>query len=425
MMRNLSRRLGKLGRLCAGAALCAGLIGASGGPGSAQDSDLYAPALVVNDALITEYDIRQRVRLMEVMRVPASDPREQAIEMLIEDRLRAQAAKQAGIELTQTQIDDALEEFARQRNLSAAQMLSQLRGAGITRQAMVDLLANQAAFREAMRLRFLARATPTDSEIETEQGRGLTATRQSVRLAELVIPIRERGELRTAQLAEELYTNLSGGADFAAAVRSYSRAPTARRGGEVGWVPLDRLPPQIGTQIALLQPGQVTRPIDVPNAVVILQLVEIREDEGPVADPSDVRVTVGRLIIPLRAEPSETDIAAAAAEAEQLGRQLSSCSDVQSRQRSYEAASGIQGPVPLSALPDAERAALAPLTVGQVTPPVRVATGMAVIVLCARTGGTDTSSIEQIRGRLISERMTSFAQGYLQELRRDAVVEYR
>ncbi|MEM8742662.1 MAG: peptidylprolyl isomerase, partial [Pseudomonadota bacterium] len=63
--------------------------------------------------------------------------------------------------------------------------------------------------------------------------------------------------------------------------------------------------------------------------------------------------------------------------------------------------------------------------VGQVTPPVRVATGMAVIVLCARTGGTDTSSIEQIRGRLISERMTSFAQGYLQELRRDAVVEYR
>lgn len=46
-------------------------------------------------------------------------------------------------------------------------------------------------------------------------------------------------------------------------------------------------------------------------------------------------------------------------------------------------------------------------------------------MLCARTGGTDTSSIEQIRGRLISERMTSFAQGYLQELRRDAVVEYR
>ncbi|MEM9047864.1 MAG: peptidylprolyl isomerase [Pseudomonadota bacterium] len=391
----------------------------------AQSDDLYAPAIVVNDALITEFDIQQRVRLIGVLGAPATDARRTAIEMLIEDRLRAQAAREAGVALTDEQIEAALEEFARQRNMSASQMLSRLSGAGISRQAMVDLLGNQAAFREAMRLRFLARSTPTDTEIETEQVRGLQSNRISVRLGELVIPIQERGAVRTAALAEELYQSLNDGADFTAAVRSYSRAPTARRGGEVGWVPIDRLPPQIGSQIALLQPGQVTRPIDVPNAVVFLKLLEIREDEAPALDPSAVRVTIGRLIIPLRQDPSETDIAAAAVEAEQLGNQISSCADVEARRNSYEAASGIEGPMALSDLPDAQRTAIAPLAVGQVSPPVRVPTGIAVIVVCAKIGDTDVTSIEQIRGRMISERMTSFAQGYLQELRRDAVIEYR
>lgn len=408
-------------RLAAALALS---LAALAGPAAAQDN-LYAPAVVVNDALITEFDIDQRTKLIRLMGGPQGDLREMAIGMLIEDRLRDQAAEAAGITLTEAQIEAAMREFAQQRNLGLDQLMGRLRQAGVTRQAMVDLISNQAAFREAMRLRFLARATPSETEIETEQERGLGTARLSVRLAELVIPIQERGDIRTAQLAQELYDELNGGGDFAAAVRSYSRAPSARRGGEVGWLPLDRLPPSIGTEIAVLAPGQVTRPIDVPNAVVILKLLETREDDGTEADPDAARVTVGRLIIPLRSNASETDIAAAQVEAEQIGRQIASCADVEARKASYDPASGIEGPVPLGALTDAERDAIAPLAAGQVGPPVRLREGMAVIVLCARSGGTDPTSIEQVRSRLIAERMQSFAQGYLQELRRDALIEYR
>ncbi|HEU0222767.1 MAG TPA: peptidylprolyl isomerase, partial [Paracoccaceae bacterium] len=237
-------------------------------------ADPFAPAVVVNDQLITEFDVAQRMRLMQIMGVGGSDVRAMAIESLIDDRLRAQAAKNLGITLTDAQLQAAMSEFAGQRGMTADQMIARLGQAGVTKQAILDLISNQAAFREAMRLRFLARATPTESEIASEQARGPGLGQTELHLAELVLPVRERGEIETAKLAEELYQSLSAGGDFAAAARRYSRSPTGRKGGEVGWMPLDRLPPTIATELALLGAGEITRPIDVPGAVVILKVLE-------------------------------------------------------------------------------------------------------------------------------------------------------
>ncbi|RMF35779.1 MAG: hypothetical protein D6754_12605, partial [Alphaproteobacteria bacterium] len=357
--------------------------------------------------------------------VRSKDIRKLAIDSLIDDRLRADAARQAGIKLSEEQLQAAMKEFAAARKMTVKQMMAGLRRSGITRQAMIDLVENQAAFREAMRQRFVARATPTDSEIEAEQSLGLGTPGLNVRLAELVIPVAERGELRTAKLVEKLYDDLSRGASFAAAVRKYSRAPTASRGGDVGWMPLDRLPPSIGSEIAVLKPGQITRPINVPKAVVILKLVDSKPLAADAAKASDVEVTVGRLIVPLKADASETDIAAARVEADKLTASLKSCSEVEAKRGEYGKGSGIEGPVKLTALPEAERNAIARLNAGQVSAPVRTSSGMSVLVVCARSGGVDPEAIKRIRDRLFQERMISFAQGFLQELRRDAVIEYR
>jgi peptidyl-prolyl cis-trans isomerase SurA len=163
---------------------------------------------------------------------------------------------------------------------------------------------------------------------------------------------------------------------------------------------------------------------------VILKLLETREEAtaAAAAPAGEVTVTYGRLIVPLRADASETDIAAAQVEAEQAGRALRSCADVAARARDYGRGSGVAGPVPLASLPEEERAVLATLPAGRASAPVRSGTGIAVLFLCERAGtaaAADPGSIEAVRSRLIAERMVSYATGYLQELRRDAVVEYR
>jgi peptidyl-prolyl cis-trans isomerase SurA len=385
----------------------------------------FAPAVVVNDDLITEFDVEQRMRLMQLMGVRGEKMREQAVESLIDDKLRAQAAKALGVKLDEQQLNAAIDEFARARNMTGKEMMARVVKAGVTRQAMIDLISNQAAFRDAMRLRFLARATPTDNEIEEEKVRGPGVGASVLHLAELVLVIRERGEVGTQALAEQLFKSLSGGADFAAAARKYSRSPTARKGGDIGWLPIERLPPTVVTALAPLAPGEVTRPIPVPNALVILKVLGARTADTAPATLADVAVTVGRLVVALDPKASETDVAAAQVEAERVGKELKTCADVEARKQIFGTGSGTQGPVPLRSLPDAERQAIATLVPGEVSPPVRSKTGMEVILVCARTGKTDVSAIEQVRNRLVNERMVSYATGYLQELRRDAVIEYR
>lgn len=74
---------------------------------------------------------------------------------------------------------------------------------------------------------------------------------------------------------------LSIGADFASEARRISRAPSAPNGGNIGWISFP-LPPQEGKTgslplsvaqaIVALKPGEISRPLPVPGAWVLLRL---------------------------------------------------------------------------------------------------------------------------------------------------------
>lgn len=391
-------------------------------PAMAQNA--YSAAAVVNDTLITNYDVEQRMRLLRLLGQNPPDPRSAALETLIDDKLREQAARAQGIQLTDERITEALNEFGRQRNMTGSQLVSRLGKQGVTRQAVVDLVANQVAYRDAMRARFLSRATPTETELESAALRAPGTANMSVLLAEIVLPYAERGPLKTEELAEQLYNSLSGGSSFAAAARKYSRANSARKGGKVGWLKLDTVPPQIASQLAILQDGQVTRPIPIPQGVAILQLIESKVESTD--DTSNaVTVTLGRVIIPLGVNASETDVIAAQAEAERLRSSVRACAQIEERKAEFGTGTGVMGPVTIDKLQSNEQAAVRRLSIGQSSSPVRVTEGMAVLILCDRSGVQDLAVLEQVRTQVINERMASYANGYLTELRRDAVIEYR
>ena len=68
---------------------------AAGGP--------YSPVILVNEQAVTQFELDQRIKFLTLLRVPG-DPQAEAMKGLIEDRLRSEAAKRAGITLTDAQI---------------------------------------------------------------------------------------------------------------------------------------------------------------------------------------------------------------------------------------------------------------------------------------------------------------------------------
>ncbi|WP_158922786.1 peptidylprolyl isomerase [Acidisphaera sp. S103] len=82
--------------------------------------------------------------------------------------------------------------------------------------------------------------------------------------------------------ANTLIQRLQGGADFGALARDFSKDGTAANGGELGYVRLDMLAPEIGSVMFALAPGQTTAyPIRSHNAWFIVRVEGRRQPSAP------------------------------------------------------------------------------------------------------------------------------------------------
>jgi peptidyl-prolyl cis-trans isomerase SurA len=254
----------------------------------AQAANPYAPAITVNDGVITLYDIDQRMRLLGALGA-GGDLRKLAVEQLTEDRVKLQAADELGIELPEGAIQAGLDEWAIQRGLTVEDVQQVLGARQIDAQTMDDFVESGMVWREVLNIRFRARSTPSEADLDAALELAATQPVEMLSLAEIAMPFAERGEAETQAVADSLYRQLAAGADFAALARQYSRSPTGANGGRLEPVPANRLPPTFRTEVLLLRPGQVTRPVPISGGLAIIKLVsvaQVRPDSVDAADPA-------------------------------------------------------------------------------------------------------------------------------------------
>jgi peptidyl-prolyl cis-trans isomerase SurA len=253
--------------------------------GPAPAANPYAPARTVNNGVVTNYDIEQRMKLLEALGA-TGDLRELALQQLTEDRVKTQAAKDMGIDLPDGAVEAGVEEWAANRGLTMDDVNQVLEVRGIDQQTMNDFVRSGLLWREVLGQRFRARALPSEADVDAALERRQTQPQEVLTLGEVALPFAERGEAETQALAEDLYRQLSRGANFGAVASEYSRSASAERGGLLDPVPADRLPAAFRTQVLLMRPGQVTRPIPISGGVAIIKLVSI-STERPEPIPED------------------------------------------------------------------------------------------------------------------------------------------
>jgi len=93
---------------------------------------------------------------------------------------------------------------------------------------------------------------------------------------------------------------------------------------------------------------------------------------------------------------------------------------------------GLLDPIPASQLQPGMRSQILLLRPGQVTPPIPISGGVAILKLVsirqeapAATEETEAERREAVRAKLFNDRITAFGQGYLQELVSDALIVER
>lgn len=363
---------GFLGSTVLGAAAVTATLGLGGAlmlPRGAEAGP-FAPVVYVNNAAVTQYELDQRIRFMQVLRAPGAD-RESALKALIEDRLKLDAARQIGIAVSDQGLEQGLADFAGRANMDVGQFTEALARDGVDRQAYRDFVKAGVAWREVVRQRVVPRVQVTDREVEQAMKRDIeTPITTAVLLSELVMPAPPGQEAAVLARGRQLSETITTEGAFAAAARRYSAVPTAPRGGRLEWTPLADLAPGLRQIIEGMRPNSISQPLTVPGAVVLFYL---RDTRGRLrAGATDQTVEYVTLAVP------------SAADGAQVLARADSCGKVFVEANRYAGDVISQQTMPLSAVPLDIAQRLASLDPNEGTV-IDYGAGARVVMLCRRT----------------------------------------
>jgi len=136
-------------------ALCmAAAITASGALGSANLQMVQAAeiAATVNDEVVTTYDVDRRAAFLRLQR-QSGNLRTKATEELIEEALKRDAIRRAGIRIPDSMVNEAFSDFARRNKLSTSQLTQILGQAGVTSAHFKEFIRLQIGWGQTMRAR--------------------------------------------------------------------------------------------------------------------------------------------------------------------------------------------------------------------------------------------------------------------------------
>lgn len=385
-------------------------------PALATAEGQFSTVIKVNDGIITKYELDQRTKMLGAFGGGAA-ALETAKTQLIEERLKSQAAADIGVTVPQSSIEDGMAEFASRGNLSTQQILQYLASRGVDASSYREFVRNGLIWREVVSQRFGRNAQPSEADIDAALGAGQEGP-LSVRIAELMVPYMERGPDGAKALTTRLSKSIKSTSAFAAAARKYSRAPSRRNGGLIDWVPASNLPPALVAQLLALEPGEVTDPIELQGASGIFQLRGTRRGASPVQSTVVTYATV-----PLSA--SVGDIKTQSAKARVLINRSDRCLDLRANAGKLDGASYSETSSKQSNLSQSTALQLANLDKNEATYFANSKGGTSVIMLCNRTTELPEGEREALRASLFNRKVTGLGQGYLQELRSSAKIDYR
>lgn len=382
------------------------------GAPQAHAQNLFAPAIKVNDNVITRYELEQRARMLQLFRSPG-DPESTARDQLIEDRLKLDAATAAGLRPTSEEIEAGMEEFAGRADMSAEELINALDGAGVAEQTFRDFIIVGVTWRQLVRARFAPRVEVSEREIDRALGQtGAGSVR--VLLAEIIIAAEPGQEAAAEARAREIAQITTPGA-FSAAARRHSASESRGRGGQLGWQTVSDLPPAIQSRVLGLAPGQVSEPIPIPGGIALFQMRAI--EEGRVAEPEYAAIEYAAYYI----DGGRSD--QALARAQKIRDSIDTCDDLYGIAKGEPENVLDRGAKKPEELPADIAAELARLDRHEVSTALTRANGQTLVflMLCGRTPAiAEDISRENVMLSLQNRRLESFANGYLEQLRAEA-----
>ena len=389
---------------------------------------------VVNGDVITSGDVENRARLFALSTgLPSTAEvidrlKTQIANQLVDERLRLQEAQRRKVVVPDKQIATAIHDIEQRNSMPDGALKAKLASLGVSLRTLIDQIRVQLAWTQVLREQLADKINVTDAEVD-EQMRLHEAQmgKPEYRVGEIFIPVDDPANIADAQrFAETVIGELRAGAAFSAVAAQFSQTQTALEGGELGWLQPDQLDPQVARLVVEMPVGAVSNPVKVPGGFDIVTLQGKRE----VGRDMGTFITLRQVFLPF-AEPLDpqhpTDQHRQALEkARALSASVKSCAQMEQAAKNNPSPRPVDpGEVRLETVaPPPFRDMLTKLSVGEASQPLVAGDGIAVVILCSKEQkNVATLTKEDVRRRLITERVEMVSRQLMRDLRRKATIQ--
>lgn len=426
-----------LSRPIATVLLAASLFGATTTSAAPQDIDRIVA--VVNNAVITEYELKKRVDQVirqltsqKTQSPPRRTLEKQLLERMISERALMQIAEDTNIRFEGTVLDRAVARIAQQNNLSPEEFRKALEAEGSDFAAFREQIRSEMTISRLKEREVDNKIVVTDAEIDNFLANpALDANQQDeYNLAHILILAPEGAspeklaELRAK--AEKVQAELQAGTHFSQVSAAYSDAQNALQGGSLGWRSEGQLPSLFSKVVRTLKPGESSAVIQSPNGFHIVKLVDKRGKNVQLV----VKQTHARHILVKTNEVVSDDDARN--RLRQLKERIENGSDfaelakLHSDDLSANRGGDLYWLNPGDTVPEFERAMDA-LKLGQVSEPVRSPFGWHLIQVQERRDQDVTQERKRLEARraLRDRKAEEAFEDWVRQVRDRAYVEYR
>ncbi len=246
---------------------------------------------LVEDDIITENElIREINKIQSEFRnngrsLPSSAAlNRQVLELMITQSILIQYAQQRGVVITDTQLNNAMQNLARTNKMSLAQFRQALLANGIDYNDYRDRVKRELIITNIRNSYARQNVEITEQEVDDFIKRsGSDSESIEYRISHILIALPDGASSEQASevrgRAVDLVQQLDQGADFSELASAYSDGGNALQGGDLGWRKLAQTPGLFAELVTTMQNGEHSKPLRSASGYHIIKLEDTRDSE--------------------------------------------------------------------------------------------------------------------------------------------------
>lgn len=248
---------------------------------------------IVNEDVITKTELTHALQTAKIqiaqehLPMPHDDVlHKQALDQLINKKLQMQLAKQAGINISDNDLNSAIEHIAQQNNMPVSELYQHINQEGISTNDYRDDMRDQMALQKLQQQEIISHINIRPDEVDRFMNSKMWQQNvaKEYHLEDILIPVSDTPspeEIAEAKKrAQAVLARLNKGENFSALAQSESTAENALQGGDLGWRKIAEIPSAFADQVTSMRPKEIAGPIQTSNGFHLIRLSEVRAVEN-------------------------------------------------------------------------------------------------------------------------------------------------